>query len=433
MNKRFQIISPTVHVIILAAFSLLCSLLLWVYVVETRGEDIPRQFPGVEVVFDGESTIRESRELVLVDPSANSVSVSLTGNRRTLSALDSADLSVVVDISRITRTGEYSYAPSIRYPSRTDTSAISSVSIEPEVIGFYVDKLEHKTLEVKGINNGSAAEGYAQDPLSFEPSTVIVYGPAWVLEDVVDAFVEVNLTDLDRTRTISSTYILRDAEGNEVVADDITQDTDLIDVTVPIKAVRDVSLVVEMEYGGGVTADNVKWDLEPNRITLTGDSETLAGINSITVARVNLSLITENSYSDTYLIPIPNDTQITSGGRETKLSLELGGLTKQVFQIPKERITCINVSEGYVADIGNDSLEVTLRGTEENLRSVRGQSVRAVADLTEYGTATGSVSVPVRVIVDGSQDVGAVGEYEVLVNIREAGTETEDEATEARR
>lgn len=423
MNKAFKINNPTARTILLIVFSLLCSLFLWVYVVETRGEDISQPYEGVKVVFEGETTIRETRELVVSETSANSVTVTLTGNRRTLSSLKKSDLTAVVDLNNINRTGSYSYAPKIRFPSRVDANAISGADTYPGTISFYVDKLEHKTLEVKGVNNGSAAAGYVQDQLEFSPSTVIIYGPEAVLEEVEDAFVDVNLQDLDRTRTFSSTYVLRDAEGNAIQRDEITLDTDTVSVTVPIKAVKDVSLVVELEYGGGVTQDNVKWDLEPNRITLTGDSDTLAGVNTITVARVDLSQITENSYSDNFLITIPNDTEITSGSRETKLTLELGGLYKQNFQIDKQRITCVNVSPGYEAEVGNDFLEVTLRGSEEAVKAVDPVNIRAVVDLTDYGTATRSVMVPVRIIVEGSADVGAVGEYRALVNIREIGAE----------
>ena len=426
MNKEIKINNPTARTILLIIFSLVCSLLLWVYVTETRGEDIDRPFPGVQVVFDGESTIRETRELIVSEADATSVTVRLTGNRRTLTSLRSEDLTVVVDLNNITRTGSYSLATSVRYPSRIDSSGITAAETDPATISFYVDKLGKKTLEVKGVNNGSAAEGYVQGALEFSPSTVIVYGPEEALADLADAYVDVNLTDVDRTRSFDSTFILRDAEGNEVSNDEITYDTDTVSVTLPISAVKDVSLVVELDYGGGVTEDNVKWELSPNRIQLTGDSETLAGVNNITVARIDLAQITENTFTDTYLITIPNDTEITGGTRETTLTLELGGLYKDSFQVSRNNITCINVSEGYVADIGNDFLEVTLRGTEAALKSVDPMNIRAVADLTDYGTTTRSVMVPVRIYVDGVTDVGAIGEYRVLVNIRMAGEVTEE-------
>ena len=423
---KIKINNPTARTIGLIAFSLLCSLLLWVYVTETRGEDIDRPFPGVQVVFEGESTIRETRELIVSEAATTSVTVNLTGNRRTLTSLKSDDLTVVVDLNNITRTGSYSLATSVRYPARIDTSAITSAETDPATISFYVDKLGKKTLEVKGVNNGSAAEGYVQDSLEFSPSTVIVYGPEEVLAEVADAYVDVNLTDVDRTRTFDSTYILRDSDGNEIQNDEITFDTDTVSVTLPISAVKDVSLTVELDYGGGVAEENVKWDLQPNRIQLTGDSETLAGVNTITVARIDLAQITENTFTESYLITIPNDTEITGGTRETTLTLELGGLYKDVFQVSRNNISCINVSEEYVADIGNDFLDVTIRGAEEAVKAIDPVNIRAVADLTDYGTTTRSVMVPVRIYIDGATDVGAVGEYRVLVNIRAAGEEIEE-------
>ena len=64
---------------------------------------------------------------------------------------------------------------------------------------------------------------------------------------------------------------------------------------------------------------------------------------------------------------------------------------------------------------------VTLRGTAEALEGVSAENVRAVADLTEFGTATGFCSVPVKVYVDGTTSVGAIGEYKMFIQIKKAG------------
>ena len=66
----------------------------------------------------------------------------------------------------------------------------------------------------------------------------------------------------------------------------------------------------------------------------------------------------------------------------------------------------------------SDSLDgVILRGPEADVKAISEVNVRAVADLKDYGTATGIVSVPVKITVDGSTTVGAVGEYRIYVNI----------------
>ena len=91
--------NSTLRAILLIAFSLLCSLLLWVYVTDTEGQNVTMPFPGVQVRLDGVDTMRESRGLIVTDTSATSARVMLTGSRRTISALSSKDLTVSVDVT----------------------------------------------------------------------------------------------------------------------------------------------------------------------------------------------------------------------------------------------------------------------------------------------------------------------------------------------
>ncbi len=427
MKKQETVKTSKWRSVLWMAISLLASLLLWVYVTESEGENIERSFPGVQVRFDGESTMRDTREMIVSDDSTTSVKVTLTGSRRALSALSSADLSAVIDLSRITRTGNYQLSPTISFPSRTDTSAIASIVIDPDSVSFYVDKLDKKTLEVRGVFNGSTAEGYSADPLSFSPSTVIVYGPGKVLDTVDAAYVEVNRTDVDRTLSFDSTFVLLDAEGNEVESDALSYNTEQVNVTLPVRAVKEVYLTVELVPGGGATEKNVRWSLEPGSITLLGDAEVLSGVNSITVARIELAQV-EDAMQETYRVELPNDTELIVGARETTLTLELQDLETAYYTIDKSNISFINVSEGYTA-LAEDSLDkVRIRGSHAVLEQLSDLNIRAVADLKNYGTATGRLTVPVQISINGASasEVGAVGNYEIVAILSEA-TEEEGE------
>ena len=406
--------------------SVICALLLWVYVTDTQGEDITVPFPGVKVVFEGENTMRESRGLIVSDAETTSVKVTLTGNRRTLSSLNAADLSVVIDLNGISKTGTYSLAPKVTYPAKTDTSAITQTVTSPGNISFYVDKLSKKTINVVGLFNGSAAEGFSADAVEFEPSTIVIYGPEKALAQVEDAYIEVDRENVEKTLNFDSTFILRDAGGKAVDNDEITYDEDTVAVTVPIRAVKEVSLVVDLVYGAGATENNVKWKIEPATITLTGDSETLAGVNSISLAKINLAEVDE-ALTETYKLVIPNDTEVTGGEKEATLTLEIGGLYKKSVSIEPGYISVINCSEGYTAEIMSSLDNVVLRGPEDIVKNLSEVNIRAVADLKDYGTATGIVSVPVSIVIDGTTEVGAVltEDYKVYVNItKDEGIET---------
>ena len=116
---------------------------------------------------------------------------------------------------------------------------------------------------------------------------------------------------------------------------------------------------------------------------LTGDAETLAGVNSISIAKLDLSKI-DGALTETYKIVLPNDTESTDGVKEATLTLELRGLGKKTVSIEQSNITCTNVSEGYQAVVMNGSLDnVVIRGPEQVLRGITENNVRAVACMKE--------------------------------------------------
>ena len=415
-NKQSQ--RSSLHTVVMIIFSLVCAFLLWVYVAETNGTDIDKTFPGVKVVFEGETAMRESRGLIVSDVSMNSVKVNLHGNRRTISSLDSTDLTVTIDLDKINKTGNYSLAPEIVFPNKIDRSSISSATTVPESISFYVDKLSSRPIPVVGVFNGSAAEGYTAEPMKFDTETIKIYGPEKILSLVKHALVEVSREDVDKTLSFETAYVLIDQEGNVIESDQITFERDSVIVTLPINAVKEVDLVVDVVPGAGVTKENVKIEISPvDSITLTGDAEILDGVNSISLAKIDLATV-DTALTETYKIVLPNDTENTSGVKEATVTLSLVGIAKKFVTIDKSNISVINNSEGFVAEVMNTSLEnVVIRGPERVINGVSEINVRAVADLADYGTATGIVTVPVKIYINGTTDAGAFGEYKVYVNI----------------
>lgn len=418
MNDKFSAKKPVGSRVVRLLLSFLCAMLLWVYVTSTEATDYAQTFSGIQVVFEGESTMRESRGLVITDKGANSVRVEISGSRRTISGIDAADLTAVIDLRSITSTGHYDSAYKINYPSSVDSSNLSVTFRSPESVSFDVDKLSTRSVEVVGVFSGSAAPGFSAEPMVFEPGTVIISGPQNALEKVDHAYVEVTRENVDKTLSFESSYILCDAEGNEVEDDSIQLENETVMVTLPIISIKEVDLTLRILPGGGATDEDVKYDIEPKSIVLSGDSEALAGINNIDVATIDLSEIGDDSYTDTFKIVIPNNTEILSGPKEAEVTLEISGLQKKEFTVTN--FSCINVTEGYEAEVMMSRLDVTIRAPEDVLRNISDVNVRAVADLSAYGSATGIVSAPVKIEIDGSTGAGAVGKYEIYVNISSA-------------
>ena len=79
---------------------------------------------------------------------------------------------------------------------------------------------------------------------------------------------------------------------------------------------------------------------------------------------------------------------------------------------------CINVTDGYLAEVLSENLVVRLRGPKEALEQVRSENIRAVADLKDYNTSLGQYMPPVKISVDGFPDVGAIWDYTISIEIR---------------
>ncbi|MCD8065631.1 MAG: hypothetical protein LUE15_00400 [Oscillospiraceae bacterium] len=415
MSKGFFSSRPWLYRILLFVFAMLCSLVLWMYVTSVQYDDYSRSFNGVAVTFEGEATMRESRGLVITSVSDSSVRFTVSGNRGVISKLESANLNAVINLDTIKTAGTYTIAYSVSYPSGTDTSTLSVTSRSPDTVTFVVDDLVMKEVDVYGVFSGSVAEGYSVQDVQITPASVRISGPQESLDNVASAYVEVTRENVDKTLIYESSYILLDENGEQVTDSSIELETDSVTVTLPVTSIKEIDLAVNIIDGGGATSDNVTVSIEPSTITLSGDADTLAGVNSLAVASIDLADVTEDTFIETYTISLPNDTELVSGSREATVTLEIKGLEKETFSVTN--FSVINVTEGYTAEVIQENLEVIVRGTEGALAEVADYNIRAVADLTDIGSATGIVSAPATIYVDGSAEVGAIGEYRVYVNV----------------
>ena len=416
MAKKTAINKITSSKLFWIIISVLASLFLWMYVTTTEGTEREKQFSGIQVEFIGEDVMRDSRGLIITNVENNSVSVTLSGNRRTLSNLDATSITATIDLSSINRSGLMQRAFTLSYPDDVDSGSITVVREVPSVISFTVDELSTKPVELKGTFNGTVAEGYTVKPMEFEPVTVNISGSEDVISQVAYAMVVIEREELDKTITIDTNYALMDADGNEIDSEGIELETEVVTVTLPVIATKEIPLSVNIIDGGGATSENCKINISPETITIAGDAEILDGINKIDLGSIDLSDV-ETSIKETFQIIIPNDTENLDGITEATVTLEIEGLATQKMTITN--FSCINVADGYTAEVITQSLEVTVRASEEVLEEIADNNLRAVADLTEYGNTTGIINPPVKIYPDGYSTAGIVGDYTIYVSIEE--------------
>lgn len=397
--------------------SLLASLAIWVYVTSMESTEFTQTFYGVEVELVGEENLRDNKNMVITDLDTSTVTVRITGPRRIVAGLDVSDLKACVDVSKLSRSAYTTQQYYISYPDGTDTTNINDSNKSPSTVSFMVSPLNTKTIQVRGSFDGSLAEGYTAETPVFEPATITVAGADANLKDVSYAWVTFGKDNVDSTYKVETGFTLMNEQGEECSTVGLTCSEDVVTATLPLLLVKEVPLSVDVIEGAGATKANTKIKIEPDRITLAGDSATLTGMNKLVLDTIDLSDF-EKTFSMTYTIPIDNEMNNLTGVTEAKVTVEIVGLETKIFKV--KNISCINVTEGYTAEIISESIDVVMRGTAEQLSQLKGDNIRAVADLTDYNESTGQFMPSVNIIVDGSTEVGAVGENTISIEIKKA-------------
>ncbi len=116
-------------------------------------------------------------------------------------------------------------------------------------------------------------------------------------------------------------------------------------------------------------------------------------------------------------IPLPEGVSIISGITTAQVTVSMTGLTTRVVQTSDIELINIPSNLGEVKLV-TEALEVRIRGAASTMELVQDQDVYVIVDLADLDeNAQGTRTLTAKVGVRGFADVGAVGEYQVVVNI----------------
>ena len=396
--------------------SILVSIFLWLYVVNVENNEIDVTVPDIPVTFIGADDILADRQLLVKDQGTQNVSLTIRCKRSQATKMKRDNFEVTVDLTDIRSTGTHDRIYDVKLPEDVSEKDTLIIGKSPEYVTVDIVKLSSKPVPVYGLLNGGAAEGYMVKQLEFSPATVMVSGPEEVIARIDRANVVIERENLNKTITEQRSFQLVDRDNQPVESSDVDTDVDLIDVTVPIVMYKDVPLSIDIIEGGGAKESNAIVEIEPAKITLAGDAELLEGLNKITLGAIDLADF-ESTYTGTYQIKINNDLENISKTNEATVTVNLRGLT--VKHVQAKNITCINVTEGYSAEVKTLFLDVKVRGPEGVVKLVDTYSISVFADLADLGTYTGNKQVPAKVYVDGYDDVGVIGSYDVVISVEQ--------------
>lgn len=393
---------------------------LWMYVITTVSPDYRMTIPDVPVVFEGESWLLENRNLMITDGMSATVDLEVSGNRSDLSRLNSSNVILKVDLTKVYEAGTANLSYTIATPADVPSGAVTVENRKPASITLTVEKRLTKEIPVNISFTGAVPDNFMADTenVVLDYPVINIKGPASVVEQITQARVDIDLED--RTESLSETYrfTLCDEDGNPVDVEQITTDVAEVHLDVKIQRYKVVPLKLNLVYGGGATKGYTRYEIKPASIRVSGSDAVLADLTEIVLGTVNLAEQTEDTQA-TYPINLPEGVTNLTGITEATADISFVGLSVKKLTI--ENITPVNTPAGLKYEPVNEAIEVILRGPSARIDQIKPEDVVVTVDLTgkEAGTTTVKATVSVRGDTEGL--IGAVGSLTVAVTLKEGG------------
>ncbi|MBE6915445.1 MAG: hypothetical protein E7471_02295 [Ruminococcaceae bacterium] len=392
------------------ALAVLIAVVLWLYVVNFVNTDMDMSFRNLSPSFTGSEELLSTHNLAVSDLDEIEVDVVISGARRDLIGLGKDDIQVTVDISKITEPGEYRLPYTVKL--NFDGGKVTRKS--PNELTVKLDRVTTATVPVRIKLAGEVEKGFMTDEMIATPSSLTVVG----LEDAVSkiSYAQAKITKKTINASVdeSVAYEFYDDKDNLIDDKNIRADYSSIRVSIPVLKLIELPLAIDFVEGGGALLKNVNYELEPESIRVAVDSTKAVDSQPVKIGVVDLSKLSDSGQVS-FQITLPEGYKNVSGETSVVADIEISGLEKQ--RVTTNAIEIINIPSGYVIEPITNQLAVTLRGAESAIKKVTVDNVRAVVDLESTILTPGQHTMTAKIVVDGVDGVGAIGEYKVVVRV----------------
>lgn len=404
--------------------SLVCAFVLWLYVISVVSPGSTDTYYNIPVVMQGQGAL-ESRNLIIMKGGSPTVTLELSGNRSDLMELNSYNITVIADLSKIYDAGEHSLTYDILYPGHIANNAVEEQSRSPGTLDIYVEWIVEKEIPVQINWTGAVPATHIayREERELDYEKITVRGPSSIVEKVDRAEINVDLEGKTEPITEAHRFLLVDEDGEEIVSDLLETSVNgnkisQVNVTVMILQKMEVPLLVEVIDGGGATKETAsirilttgKDPKEISSITVAGLASALELINpEAPILTVDLA---EYPQDEDILVPLTflNNANVTNVSQITEVLVEIRFPELQVREFKLDKITPVSIPAGMQATVETQELTVQVRGPKELVEKMTEEDFFVTVNLT--GEMQGSFTKePVITISAKYAQVGILGDY----------------------
>lgn len=401
--------------------ALVVAMVLWLYVINVENptgtahlRDLPVQLQGVETM--------EENGLMVTDLSRDTISVRLSGKKKTLMKISRKNVAFTVDVSSITAAGEWTLTGRLNYPANVSPESVTVSHYDDLKITVTAEPRGTKEIPVRGEFRGTEANGFRTGSVTVDPNTLTITGPEDTLEKISYALAQAEGEEISSSLVVQCPFILMTAEGLPADVANVTTNLAAVEVSVPVRKVAQVPLTVELLPGGGATEENVTCTIVPETVTLVAEEEDEELPGFISLGQIDLGEVFDGA---SYYLPIniPEDMEGWNAPEYASVRLTTKGLISLQVPFKTSDITMENIPEGYTPELASEHLYIWVRGPAGAVNDIAQNNLSVTADLSGCPTDGSLQRIPVTISLSGEgRELAGVlgGHYSIALRLEPA-------------
>ena len=224
---------------------------------------------------------------------------------------------------------------------------------------------------------------------------------------------------LNSSQKVDADIKLYNSEGQEIKTDLLSLDFKTVEAAISVLPEKEVTLkpvFTNLPSGLQITDDMIS--VEPSSIMLAGTDDVLVKTDSVSLAPIDFTTLTNTKTTFDLAVEIPTDCKNISNASTAKVTLDLSSLSSKKLVV--EKFIVQGLASGYSAEVTQKSLEVTVYGMSSQIDTLNASDITAVIDVSASGGMKGSVSMPVTFAIENGSSCWVSGSYKANLTISES-------------
>ncbi len=387
---------------------------LWIYVMAVESPEHEQTFSHVTVELIGTDQLVAEHGLAIYNGYNTKIDVTLSGKKSVVSKLTDKDLIATADVSSITGgAGRYNCKINVDVPS-----GCQLVGTSQDTVSVYLDEAMQIFVPLTETReNTNLPEGRYTGTIDFPVDQITVSGPAKELVRIAKAVVNLDLSGVRKTATMTQRVTLVDAKGEKIESPYLDYYPTEVTVTVPVLKTVNVPVIVTFK-NGFLNFSNTNVNLSKVQVSATGDAERIDQGNLMEPIVLDEAQEFSGGRCEK-TVTLKAADGVTLSDREITVTAEVNSTIKtRNITVPGHNIEDKGGKDGVEYTWVRSPITITIMGELDKITKIKADDITLHLDMSPYSQSnTGTIRVKADVVIDSpyKNDVLAIGSYEVSV------------------